>query len=111
MTIEKDLKRALNGIDKLVKKVTALDKKVATLSKLTRRNRKLAAAVPAIPGQHVSVNPSVLAWIKKAGKKGIGIPELVRVTGHGFKQVRNAVFRQNKLGNIKRKSRGIYVMA
>jgi hypothetical protein len=52
----------------------------------------------------------VLEVIKEAGD-GIRFSELQNQTGFNEKKLRNIVFRLNKLGKIKPKSRGIYVTA
>jgi hypothetical protein len=48
--------------------------------------------------------------IKRSGK-GMGFSEIQAKTGFGDKKIRNIIFRLNKTGKIKRKSRGIYVAA
>lgn len=40
---------------------------------------------------------------------GVDFAELKLQTGYGEKKLRNILFRLNKLGKIKRKSRGIYI--
>jgi len=52
----------------------------------------------------------VLEVIKQAGD-GIRFSELQDQTGFNEKKLRNIVFRLNKLGKIKQKSRGIYIPA
>lgn len=42
-------------------------------------------------------------------KNGVGFAEIQLQTDYGAKKLRNIIFRLNKLGKIKRKSRGIYV--
>ena len=42
-------------------------------------------------------------------KKGVGFAEIQAQTGFGDKKIRNIIFRLNKIGKIKRKSRGIYI--
>ncbi|MBT8331060.1 MAG: hypothetical protein KJP06_01910 [Deltaproteobacteria bacterium] len=42
-------------------------------------------------------------------KQGVGIAEIKLRTGFDDKKIRNIIFRLNKIGNIKRKSRGIYI--
>ncbi len=43
--------------------------------------------------------------------EGIGFAEIKMQTGHGEKKLRNILFRLNKMGKIKRRSRGIYELA
>ena len=47
----------------------------------------------------------------KRSRKGLGFADIQAKTGFGEKKIRNIIFRLNKLGKIKRKSRGIYVAA
>ena len=52
----------------------------------------------------------VLDTIKQA-KQGLGFAEIQAKTGFDEKKIRNIIFRLNKTGKIKRKSRGIYIAA
>ena len=45
----------------------------------------------------------------KHSKQGLGFAEIQAKTGFGEKKIRNIIFRLNKTGKIKRKSRGIYI--
>ncbi len=47
----------------------------------------------------------------KRSRKGLGFTDIQAKTGFGEKKIRNIIFRLNKIGKIKRKSRGIYVAA
>ncbi len=47
----------------------------------------------------------------KRSRKGLGFADIQAKTGFGEKKIRNIIFRLNKIGKIKRKSRGIYVAA
>ena len=47
----------------------------------------------------------------KRSRQGIGFADIQAKTGFGDKKIRNIIFRLNKTGKIKRKSRGIYVAA
>ncbi len=42
-------------------------------------------------------------------KDGVGFAEIQLQTGYGAKKLRNIIFRLNKNGKIRRKSRGIYI--
>ena len=44
----------------------------------------------------------------RSHKDGIGFGDIQMRTGFGEKKLRNIIFRLNKMGKIKRKSRGIY---
>jgi len=52
----------------------------------------------------------VLETISHA-KEGIDFTQIQAKTGFGEKKIRNIIFRLNKTGKIKRKSRGIYIAA
>ena len=52
----------------------------------------------------------VLDAIKRS-RRGLGFSDIQTKTGFGDKKIRNIIFRLNKIGKIKRKSRGIYVAA
>ena len=47
----------------------------------------------------------------KRSKQGIGFAAIQAKTGFDEKKIRNIIFRLNKIGKIKRKSRGIYIAA
>jgi hypothetical protein len=50
----------------------------------------------------------VLDAIKRS-KQGIGFASIQAKTGFDEKKIRNIIFRLNKIGKIKRKSRGLYI--
>ena len=52
----------------------------------------------------------VLDTIRRS-KQGIDFAQIQAKTGFDEKKIRNIIFRLNKTGKIKRKSRGIYVVA
>jgi hypothetical protein len=47
----------------------------------------------------------------KRSRRGLGFSDIQDKTGFGDKKIRNIIFRLNKIGKIKRKSRGIYLAA
>ena len=47
----------------------------------------------------------------KRSRHGLGFADIQAKTGFGDKKIRNIIFRLNKIGKIKRKSRGLYVAA
>ena len=47
----------------------------------------------------------------KRSNRGLGFADIQAKTGFGDKKIRNTIFRLNKIGKIKRKSRGVYVAA
>ena len=47
----------------------------------------------------------------KRSRQGLGFSDIQAKTGFGDKKIRNIIFRLNKTGKIKRRSRGIYMAA
>ncbi|MBW2202136.1 MAG: hypothetical protein JRF71_15125 [Deltaproteobacteria bacterium] len=63
-----------------------------------------------IKRSEVTASDVVLNTVGKF-KKGVGFAEIQARTGFEEKKVRNIIFRLDKLGKIKRKSRGTYIIA
>jgi hypothetical protein len=89
---------------------------------LTRLDRledliKQAALNPDSAGVRIGRRKTALAAIDvvldviKRSKQGIGFADIQAKTGFDEKKIRNIIFRLNKIGKIKRKSRGIYIAA
>ena len=53
----------------------------------------------------------VVLDVIKRSRKGLCFADIRAKTGFGDKKIRNIIFRLNKIGKIKRKSRGIYIAA
>jgi len=53
----------------------------------------------------------VVLDVIKRSKQGIGFADIQAKTDFDEKKIRNIIFRLNKIGKIKRKSRGIYIAA
>ena len=53
----------------------------------------------------------VVYEVIKRSRKGLGFADIQAKTGFSDKKIRNIIFRLNKNGKIKRKSRGIYISA
>mgnify|MGYP001606559176 CR=1 FL=1 len=51
----------------------------------------------------------VVLDVIKRSKQGVGFADIQAKTGFEEKKIRNIIFRLNKIGKIKRKSRGIYI--
>lgn len=47
----------------------------------------------------------------KRSRQGLGFADIQAKTGFGDKKIRNIIFRLNKIGKIKRISRGLYIAA
>ena len=87
---------------------------------LTRLDRlenliKQAALSPDNTGVRIGRRKTALAAIDvvldviKRSKQGTGFADIQAKTGFEEKKIRNIIFRLNKIGKIKRKSRGIYI--
>ena len=87
---------------------------------LTRLDRlenmiKQAALSPDNAGVRIGRRKTALTAIDvvldviKRSKQGIGFADIQAKTDFEEKKIRNIIFRLNKIGKIKRKSRGIYI--
>ncbi|MGB9442967.1 MAG: hypothetical protein WCB15_33820 [Desulfobacterales bacterium] len=87
---------------------------------LTRLDRlenliKQAALSPDNTGVRIGRRKTALTAIDvvldviKRSKQGVGFADIQAKTGFEEKKIRNIIFRLNKIGKIKRKSRGIYI--
>ena len=88
------------------------------VEKLMARLESLITAVPAAPpagrsrgarrGKGIPAAEAVLETIKRS-KQGLKFADIQTKTGFADKKIRNIIFRLNKLGKIKRHSRGVYI--
>jgi hypothetical protein len=94
---KKDIDRLMVKLDRLENLImqSALSHDIAGL-RISRRKTALTA---------IDV---VLDTIKRS-KQGVGFAAIQERTGFDEKKIRNIIFRLNKIGKIKRKSRGIYI--
>ncbi len=96
---KKDIDRLLARLDQLENmiKQSALSPDNAAV-RIGRRKTALTAI-------------DVVLDVIKRSKQGIGFAAIQAKTGFDEKKIRNIIFRLNKIGKIKRKSRGIYIAA
>jgi hypothetical protein len=94
---KKDVDRLLARLDRLENmiKQSALSPDNAAV-RIGRRKTALTAI-------------DVVLDVIKRSKQGIGFAAIQAKTGFDEKKIRNIIFRLNKIGKIKRKSRGIYI--
>jgi hypothetical protein len=94
---KKDIDRLLARLDQLENmiKQSALSPDNAAV-RIGRRKTALTAI-------------DVVLDVIKRSKQGIGFAAIQAKTGFDEKKIRNIIFRLNKIGKIKRKSRGIYI--
>jgi len=100
-------------VDMLVARLDRLESLVKTAMGFGRGRRAIGSGAPAgkAPRRKTATTASdtVLETISKF-KKGAGFAEIQSKTGFGEKKLRNIIFRLDKLGKIKRVSRGIYTV-
>jgi predicted transcriptional regulator len=91
-----------------------VDKLMAKLDRIENLLRASASIGPYPVKNRVSRRKTALTAIDivydviKRSRKGLGFTDIQAKTGFGDKKIRNIIFRLNKNGKIKRKSRGIY---
>ena len=101
---KKDFNKLLSKIDRL----ETLIKKQAVLS---GKGRQIYGTGSIRSGRtNMTASDIVLEAVKRS-KKGVDFNQLQSKTGFEDKKLRNIIFRLNKLKKIKRKSRGIYIIA
>ncbi len=61
-------------------------------------------------GNTMTASDQVLEIVRRY-QDGVGFAEIKFQSGYGAKKLRNIIFRLNKVGKIKTKSRGIYIEA
>ena len=104
---KRDVEKVMDRIDRL----EDLIKKKLASEKIGRPVAgKASKAKGSRSRSEVTASDVVLNTVGKF-KKGVGFAEIQARTGFGEKKVRNIIFRLDKLGKIKRKNRGIYVIA
>jgi hypothetical protein len=99
-------------INKLTDKLDRLEKLIRTTTSYGKKRR--VTAPNSLGGKEAqgkvleTASDEVFNVIKRFNN-GTSFPEIQDRTGFGDKKIRNILFRLNKLGKIRRKSRGIYV--
>ncbi|MGD2270329.1 MAG: hypothetical protein PVI06_08020 [Desulfobacterales bacterium] len=100
-------------IEKLMGRMDQLEKLIKASGKSGRRTRgsgiRVAARRTTRSRNGVTALDRVLEVIRSY-KQGAGFAEIQANTGFDEKKIRNIIFRLNKIGKIKRKSRGLYVV-
>jgi hypothetical protein len=103
---KKDFEKLMGRMDQLEKLIKALDKS-------GRRTRDSGSRVAGRRTSRSRTGATALDRILeviKSYKQGAGFAEIQARTGFDEKKIRNIIFRLNKIGKIKRKSRGLYVV-
>jgi len=99
-------------LEKLTAKMDRLEKLIKSAGTSGRRSRVFggrAAGRETAPSKSgATAHDRVLEVIKRF-KQGAGFIEIQTATGFDEKKIRNIIFRLNKIGKIRRKSRGLYI--
>jgi len=101
---KKDFNKLLSKIDRL----ETLIKKQAVLS---GKGRQIYGTGSIKSGRINMTASDIVLEVVKRSKKGVDFNQLQSKTGFEDKKLRNIIFRLNKLKKIKRKNRGIYIIA
>ena len=103
---KRDVEKVMDRIDRLEDFI----KKKLTSEKIARPGAGKASKAKGSRSRSGETASGVVLDTMGKFKKGVGFAEIQARTGFGEKKVRNIIFRLDKLGKIKRKSRGIYVI-
>jgi hypothetical protein len=76
----------------------------------TAKMRKPTGGKTGTKQPNITASDVVLEVIQRY-RDGVGFSDIRMQTGFGEKKLRNIIFRLSKLGRIKRKSRGIYILS
>ena len=99
-------------INKMMDRLDRLEKLIRTTASYGKKKRGVApnfAGGKGLQGKVVATASDEVFNVIKSFNNGTGFPEIQDITGFGDKKIRNILFRLNKLGKIRRKSRGIYI--
>ena len=94
-----------------------VDRMIAKLDRIEKMLRASGTIGPYTVKSRISQRKTTLTAIDivydviKRSRKGLGFSDIQAKTGFGDKKIRNIIFRLNKIGKIKRKTRGIYIAA
>jgi hypothetical protein len=100
-------------INKLMDKLDRLEKLISTTAAYGKKKRVIApnfAERKELQGKVIATASDEVFNVIKRFNNGTGFPEIRDRTGFGDKKIRNILFRLNKLGKIRRKNRGIYIV-
>jgi len=94
-----------------------VDRLIAKLDRIENLLRASTSIGPYSVKNKISQRKTALTAIDivydviKRSRNGLSFAEIQAKTGFEDKKIRNIIFRLNKIGKIKRKSRGIYIAA
>ena len=93
-------------IDRLNQRLDRIERLI--VNAIPAKNRRHSGAKGTQKAPAETASDRVLEIVRRY-KDGVGFSEIQLQTGYGAKKLRNIIFRLNKTGKIKRKSRGIYI--
>ena len=97
-----------NDIDKLAARLDKIEQLLRS-GAVGKGGRAIRANAPE-DGTPVTALDAVFDIIQQS-RDGASFNDIQNKTGYGDKKIRNVIFRLNKMGRIKRKSRGVYIAA
>ena len=92
-------------VDQLMARLDRLENLIKTVMEFNNGKARIARRRTSMTAVDI-----VLETIKRS-KQGIDFAQIQAKTGFEEKKIRNIIFRLNKTGKIKRKSRGVYIGA
>jgi len=95
-------------IDRLNERLDRIERLIVSTG--TARSRRTSSSKESIRQPTITASDHVLEIVRRY-QNGVGFAEIQLQTGFGAKKLRNIIFRLNKTGKIRRKSRGIYIEA
>ena len=93
-------------VDRILRQLDRIEKKLSGAPAFSQSGRKTP-----LPNRREKTALETVLQVVRESANGIGLNEIKARTGFEDKKIRNIIFRLNKNGKIKRKSRGIYVAA
>ena len=93
-------------IDRLNQRLDRIERLIVNAIPAKNRRNNSARGAQKAPAETAA---DQVVEIVRRYKDGVGFAEIQLQTGYGAKKLRNIIFRLNKIGKIKRKSRGIYI--
>jgi len=95
--------------DKLLDQLNRMEQMIKALSNAPAL-RSASDSHPARGRKSGTSATDVVIKVIKSSGKGVGIAEIQKKTGFDEKKLRNIIYRLNKSGKIRRKSRGLYIV-
>ena len=97
-------------VDKIIARIDRLEKLILNVSALKgQRLRGTDMGFSGARAKSVLTATDMVLDVIRRYKNGVGFKEIQAQTGFEEKKIRNIIFRLDKIGKIKRVSRGIYV--